>query len=129
MLWDSQYAPDYTIFSYFPGEAYPPSTSAYLHPYRATACLKNADQIYTYLMKLKLNTRIGLIAIIKRLFTVTKNKYFHFVYKNSSLSCSSEKKTAPLPYQKKTNDLSLILKKKSSEHSSIPTIPGTALAF
>ena len=30
--------------------------------------LKNADQIYTYLMKLKLNTRIGLIIIVKMIF-------------------------------------------------------------
>ena len=35
--------------------------------------LKNADQVYTYLMKLKLNTRIG------RPFYGYRNKCFHFV--------------------------------------------------
>ena len=34
------------------------------------------------LMELNLNTRIRLIAIVKILFMLTKNKCFHFVRKN-----------------------------------------------
>ena len=79
---------------FFPGEHAneSPRSSVKRHPYRATyplslvnqlifiKTLKNADQIYTYLKKLKLNTCIGLIAIIvKLLFTVTINKLFPLV--------------------------------------------------
>ena len=48
----------------------------------------NADQIYTYLMKLKLNKCIGAYSNCRKyFFMVTKNKCFHFlVYKKSSLS-------------------------------------------
>ena len=68
---------DCTIFQNF---LRPPTKSVNPHPYRATytrylvyllifiKTLKNADQIYTFLMKLKLNTRIGVISIVKKDF-------------------------------------------------------------
>ena len=85
--------------------------------------LKNAAQKYTYLMKLKFNKCIGPNSNCTQ-------KYFHFVYKKSSLSCW--KKSAPPPPpppNQKTNGLSLIKKIESREHSAMPTLPGTATAF
>ena len=72
-------------------------------------------------MKLKINKCIGPNSNCRQLY-LTK-KYFHFVYKKSSLSCW--KKLAPaLPPTRKTNGLSLIKKIKSREHSAMPTLPG-----
>ena len=56
----------------------PPSTSLAVDCYIRK--LKNADQIYTYSMKMKLNKCIGLIAIVENFIT---KKYFHFVYKKN----------------------------------------------
>ena len=72
-----------------PGEhaSEPPRTNVNPHPYRATYAfplvswliyfktLKNADQIYAYFMKLKLDTHLGL----KTFYRYKKNKCFHFV--------------------------------------------------
>ena len=88
-----QIAPSFHFFFRGSMPPDPPNTSVIPHPYRAAYVLSlvnkfifiktlmNAEQIYTFLMKLKLNTHIGLIAIVRRLFTVTKNKSFHFVLK------------------------------------------------
>ena len=76
----------------------------------------SVDQIYSYLLKLKLNSRIGHNSNYKKkAFYGYKNKCFHFVYENS-----------PFP-ARNPNGLAAPNKKiKTREHSSIPTLPGTA---
>ena len=56
--------------------------------------LKNADQIYTYLMKLKYTSVLGLIGIVDNCIT-KKTKTFSLSIKKSSFSCW--KKSAPAP--------------------------------
>ena len=65
--------------------------------------LKNAGQIYTYLMKLKLNKRVRTNSNCKKTVLVKINALI--CLKKSSLSCW--KKSAPAPDQKR-NGLSLI---------------------
>ena len=76
-------------------------------------------------MKLELNKCIGANSNSRQLYY--KKKYFHFVFKKSSLSFW--KKSAPAPPTRKTNDLSLFKKIKPRKHSAMPTLPGTATAF
>ena len=83
-----QIAPSFHIFFRGSMPPDPPNTSVIPHPYRAAyvlslvnkfifiKTLKNAKQIYTFLMKLKLNTHIGLIAIVRRLLRLQKIKAF-----------------------------------------------------
>ena len=57
---------------------------------------------------------------------VSENKCFHFILGNL---VSSIWKNSPSP-TRKTNSLAVPYKKiKSREHSSIPTLPGTATEF
>ena len=58
--------------------------------------LMNADQIYTYLMKLKLNLHIGPNSNYKRLYMVTKIKAFNCLKKYSFICW----KTVPSPARK-----------------------------
>ena len=95
--------------------------------------LKNADQIYTYLMKLNFNKRIGPNSNCRQLH-YTKNTLTLSI-KKSSLSCWKKSAPAPTPppplppHTRKANGLSLIKKIKSREHSAMPTLPSTATAF
>ena len=56
--------------------------------------IRNADQIYTYLMKLKFNKCIEPNSNCRQLYYT---KYFHFVCKKSSLSCWKKSAPAPTP--------------------------------
>ena len=72
-------------------------------------------------MKLKLYKCKGANSYCRKFYY---KKYFHCVYKRSSLSCW--KKSAPAPRK----IVCLQLKKiKYREHSPMPTLPGTATAF
>ena len=86
----------------------------------------NVDQIYSYLLKLKLNLRKGPNSNYKNTFYGYKNKCFHFI---KEYLVSSIGKNCPSP-TRKTNGLAATNKKiKSREHSSAPTLPGTAIEF
>ena len=86
--------------------------------------LKNADQIYTYLMKLKFTKCIGPNSNCRQLY-YTKNT-FTLSIKKSSLSCWKNQPLPPPPPPppptRKTNGLSLI-KKTQSNLESIPPCP------
>ena len=86
--------------------------------------LMNVDQLYSHLLKLKLNLRIGSnskykkklsMVTTKKAFTWSKKNYFHLL------------ETAP-PATRKPNSLAKLFTKKvkSREHSSTHTLPGTA---
>ena len=96
---------------FFSKSSGPPRPSVDPHPYRATYAralvnllvfiktLKNDDQLYTYLMKLKLNTR-------KR---ADSNLWLQKI--NASLSCWNKSPSPPPPppaLSEKANGLSLI---------------------
>ena len=85
----------------------------------------NVDQIYSCLLKLKFNFRIGpIINYKKKTFYGYKNKCFHFILENL---VSSIRKNSPYP-TRKPNGLAVSNKKKikSRDQSSIPTLPGPA---
>ena len=80
--------------------------------------LMNADRIYTYLMKLKLNLRIGPNSNCEKTLYGYKINVFT-LSKNLALAVS---KSSPPPPGKQM--IYLIKKIKCREHSSIPTLPG-----
>ena len=73
----------------------------------------NVDQIYSYLLKLKLNLCIWPNSNYKTLSIFTKNKCFHFVKGNL---VSSIGKNSPFP-TRKPNDLAAPNKKSKLESS------------
>ena len=86
----------------------------------------NVDQIYSCLLKLKLNLPIGPNNNYnKNTFYGYKNKCFHFVLENL---VSSVGKNNP-SYSRKPNGLAVPNKKSNLESTSIPTLPGTATEF
>ena len=77
-------------------------------------CIKtlvNADQIYSYLLKLKLNLLLGLNSNYKNTFYGYKNKCFHFVLENL-LSSIGKNNHSPT---RKTNVLAASHKKSNLE--------------
>ena len=83
----------------------------------------NVDQIYSCLLKLKLNFCIGPNSNYKQnTFYGYKNKCFYFILEILE-------KNSPSPTRKPNSPAVPNKKIKSKEHSSIASLPGTATEF